>query len=85
MSKVIELSKMGEKALTTKTRYQKKIKLNQPIFYARNVTKKFGLKVFQDNSINCNVCDMWFHFRCVKISDEQKIPDQNNSWICGDC
>ena len=42
--------------------------------------------MFQDNSINCDVCDMWFHFCCVNISDEQKIPDENDlllvKWEC---
>ena len=27
---------------------------------------------------------MWIHFECVNISDEQKIPEENYSWICGD-
>ena len=86
-SKVIELSKIGPKALTSKMKYQKKIKLTQPIFLCKECHEEvpYNPKVFQDNSINCDVCDMWFHFCCVNISDEQKIPDENDSWICGDC
>ena len=86
-SKVIELSKIRQKALTSKMKYQKKIKLTQPIFLCKECHEEvpYNPKVSQDNSINCDVCDMWFHFRCVNISDEQKIPDENDSWICGDC
>ena len=86
-SKVIELSEIGQKALTSKMKYQKKIKLTQPIFLCKECHEEvpYNPKVFQDNSINCVVCDMWFHFRWVNISDEQKIPDENDSWICGDC
>ena len=35
--------------------------------------------------MNCDVCDMWFHFHCWNISDEQKILDENDSCICDDC
>ena len=35
--------------------------------------------MFQDNGIDCDICDMWFHFRCVNISDEQKIPGEYDS------
>ena len=63
---------MGQKALTSKTRYQKKIKVIQPIFLCNECHKEvpYNPKVFQDNSINFDVCDMWFHFRCVNISDK---------------
>ena len=44
----------------------------------------YNPKVFQDNSINCDVCDVVSLSLC-KYSDEQKIPDENDSWICGDC
>ena len=73
--------------MTSKTRYQKNLKLIQPIFLWKECHKEvpFNPEVFQDSSINCDVCDRWFHSRCVDISDEQKIPDENDSWICGDC
>ena len=76
---------MGEKALSSKTRHYKKINTVKFLMQECHKEVPYNPKVFQDNSINCNVCDMWFHFHCFNISDEQKILDKNDSWICGDC
>ena len=73
------------KVIELETRHQKKIKLRQPKFLCKECHKEvpYNPKVFQDSSINCDVCDMWFHFRCVNTSYKQKIPDGNDSWIYG--
>ena len=51
------------------------MKLIQPVFLCKECHKEiqYNPNVFQDNSINCDVCDMWFHFRFANISDEQKM------------
>ena len=40
---------------------------------------------FEENSIACEFCKRWFHFDCVRIKEEQDIPDENDDFICNDC
>ena len=40
---------------------------------------------FEENSIGCEICNMWFHFKCVGITDEKMIPMESDSWFCKNC
>ena len=40
---------------------------------------------FEENSICCEICDMWFHFKCVGITDESKVPEESEPWMCEQC
>ena len=60
---------MGEKICHLKPVTRKK-KINAANFFMQGMFQEvpYNQKVFQD----CDVCDMWFHFHCVDISDEKK-------------
>ena len=40
---------------------------------------------FEENSISCEFCEMWYHFKCVKIINEEDIPSESDSWFCDSC
>ena len=40
-------------------------------------------KTFEDNSIFCESCKLWFHFKCANFNNKKDIPD--GSWICKAC
>ena len=70
---------MGEKICHLKPVTRKR-KINAANFFMQGMFQEvpYNQKVFQD----CDVCDMWFHFHCVDISDEKKKTDENDSCIC---
>ena len=37
---------------------------------------------FEENSIECENCNRWYHFKCVHIID---IPPDSESLLCLDC
>ena len=39
-----------------------------------------GITNSAENSILCDCCDLWHHWKCVGVTCEEK-----NSWICNDC
>jgi hypothetical protein len=36
------------------------------------------------NGILCDSCDLWNHFRCANVS-EDNIPDEKSEWLCPRC
>lgn len=41
-------------------------------------------KYFEDESIGCELCSLWFHFTCAGIKNG-KQPKQEDSWKCPKC
>ena len=40
---------------------------------------------FQENSIKCDSCLLWYYFGCVNISNDSEIPEVNEKWYCSGC
>ena len=40
---------------------------------------------FKKSSIECDKCNWWFHFGCLKINSAEDISQANISWICYIC
>lgn len=36
------------------------------------------------NGILCDACDLWHHFRCANIKEDE-IPDEKSQWKCPRC
>lgn len=50
-----------------------------PVCY--NIIKESDqIKMFQDQSISCDKCENWFHFKCVGITKQK--AKQFQQWIC---
>ena len=76
-SKVIVLSKMGQKALTSKTRYQKKIKLIQPIFLRKECHKEVPY-----NHVSRYQYRLWYLWHVVSLSLRKYFRwTKNTRWI----
>ena len=31
----------------------------------------------------CNICDIWFHYKCVGIPRGKEV--NNDAWLCSNC
>jgi len=41
---------------------------------------------FEKQSIGCDGCDKWFHYKCVNIKgDETFLKRKNSKWYCNIC
>lgn len=39
-----------------------------------------------NESIACDECNCWFHYKCVKLKGtEHFLLKQNTTWFCGGC
>ena len=53
----------------------------KPIFYCQNILKIFYCqnilkgkpKVYKDFCVACDICDVWFHYKCVGIPRENEM------------
>ena len=39
---------------------------------------------FDENMVQCQKCDKWFHFKCVQVQDGDKCID-DEKWFCAEC
>ena len=45
----------------------------------------FFTENFEENSIECENCNRWYHyFKCVHIIEDSDIPQDIESWLCPD-
>lgn len=62
------------------------IKLQTTYFcpMCHNVVKEVeNVKMFSDQSLSCDVCNFWFHFKCVKMNKSKVAKIVN--WTCPQC
>ena len=58
-----------------------------PVYLCGECNKdiKSNTEEFKDNSIECDNCNRWCHFKCVNIKDENDIPTDTEAWLCPEC
>ena len=39
---------------------------------------------FEEESIKCDTCSIWYHFKCVGVTPDSK-PSKKDSFICSQC
>ena len=84
---ICKSNKSTSKAKGKKSASSKKGFTPKPI-YLCSVCKTdvpYNATTFEENSINCEICEMWFHFGCVDITDETMVPSESDSWYCKNC
>ena len=58
----------------------------KPILYCgscENILKDKP-KVYKDFCVACDICDVWFHYKCVGIPREKEI-NNDDAWLCSTC
>ena len=57
----------------------------KPIFYCGSCQNllKDKAKVYKDFCMACDICDAWFHYKCVGIPREKEV--NNDAWLCSTC
>ncbi|XP_078661878.1 uncharacterized protein LOC144905933 [Branchiostoma floridae x Branchiostoma belcheri] len=40
---------------------------------------------FTEGSVGCDTCNMWFHFTCVGIQNDQQVDNLPTLWQCSAC
>ena len=42
-------------------------------------------KKFEQNSVSCEKCNMWYHVECVGIEDKNNVSKESDIWNCINC
>ena len=57
----------------------------KPLFYCGSCQNllKDKPKVYKDFCVACDICHVWFHYKCVWIPREKEV--NNDAWLCSNC
>ena len=78
----------GKQELASKISWFCKSLFTPAPVYAYSICQKsisYIIKKFEQNSVSCEKCNMWYHVECVGIEDKNNVSKESDIWNCINC
>ena len=75
----------GKQELESKISWLCKSLFTPAPVYAYSICQKsisYINKKFEQNSVSCEKCNMWYHVECVGIEDKNNVSKESDIWNC---